>query len=53
MHSLVIPLAYAALLFARVVAFAEPLFFDCHGTYEHTPADEKPEYHHKPMDWTA
>jgi hypothetical protein len=37
---------------APTVVHAEPLFFECHGTYEHTGPHEKPEYHQKPMDWT-
>ena len=30
------------------IVFAEPLFFDCHGTFEHTYPDEKLENHHGP-----
>jgi len=35
-----------------MIAYAESLFFDCHGTYEYTPAKENPEYHKKPVDST-
>jgi hypothetical protein len=46
-------LAYVVIISGPTIVFAEPLFFDCHGTFEHTYPDEKVENHHGPIDWTT
>jgi len=46
-------LACVVIISGPTIVFAEPLFFDCHGTFEHTYPDEKLENHHRPIDWTT
>jgi hypothetical protein len=46
-------LACVVIISGPTIVFAEPLFFDCHRTFEHTYPDEKLENHQGPIDWTT